>query len=101
MKDKLRNYVEELVWANLDTELDRWKDICTCDRCKLDIATYALNHIRPRYFDTTGGQAQKISQSREGQQLITDVILGITAAIRVVAKNPHHKPLSKLIQTDD
>ncbi len=95
MKPKLHNYVEDLVWEHLDEELDLWKDICGCDRCKLDIATYALNHIKPRYYDTQVGYSHAIHDSRKGDQLVTDVILGLTEAIRIVAKNPHHEPLAQ------
>lgn len=97
MKAKLHNYVEDLVWQYLDDELELWKDICTCDRCKVDIATYALNHIKPRYFDTQIGYSHVVDNSRQGKQLVTDVILGITEAIRVVARKPHHRPLSRFV----
>lgn len=91
---KLHNYVEDLVWQHLDEEIKLWKDICTCDRCKKDIATYALNNIKPRYYDTQQGFAHTIHDARTGDQLVADVVLGLTAAIRVVAKNPRHEPIS-------
>ena len=90
MKANLHNYVEDLVWQHLDNELRLWKDVCTCDNCKLDIVTYALNHIKPRYYDTKKGFAHTIHDAKGGDQLETDIVLGLTAAIRVVAKKPRH-----------
>lgn len=97
METRLHNYIEDLVWEHIDQELTLWKNICTCDRCKLDIVTYALNHIQPRYFNTKIGYSHTVHDARTGDQLVADVVLGITAAIRVVAKNPHHKPLSDIV----
>lgn len=93
MNAVLHNYIEDLVWEHLNQEMTLWKDICTCEGCKLDIVTFALNNIKPRYYDSKKGFAHTIHDARTGDQLVTDVILGVTAAIRVVAKNPRHEPI--------
>ncbi len=97
MKAKLHNFIEDLVWEHLDQELKLWKDLEITERNKLDIATYALNHIKPRYFDTDVGYSHTIHDSRNGEQLIADVILAITAGIRVVVDNPRSDRLTQFI----
>ncbi len=88
MIKKLHNYIEELVWEHLEHELELWKDLNITERNKLDIATYALNHVQPRYYDSNVGYSHNIHDARSGEQLTADVILAITAGIRVVINNP-------------
>ncbi|OQY27155.1 MAG: hypothetical protein B6244_11495 [Candidatus Cloacimonetes bacterium 4572_55] len=90
MKSKLHNYIEDLIWEHIEEELKLWKDICICDQCRLNIAAHVLNHTKPRYYATQNGYSHYVHDSQSGEQLVADVTLGITAAIRVVAKSPNH-----------
>lgn len=40
-----RNYMEELTAENAEEVLAKYKDICKCQRCKLDIIALALNNL--------------------------------------------------------
>lgn len=96
MTRKLHNYIEDLVMEHLDEELALWKDLTITERNKLDIATYALNHVQSRYYDTDVGYSHTIHDARSGDQLLADVILAITAGIRVVIKNPRAERTAKV-----
>ncbi len=96
MHAKLHNYIEGLVWNHLDQELKLWKNIVITERDQLDIATYALNHVQPRYYDTDVGYSHTIHDSRTGEQMETDVIMAITAGIRVVVNNPRGEGASQV-----
>ena len=47
---ELKNYMEDLVLEKLDDVMAQYPFCCTCDQCKRDIATLALNHLQPRYI---------------------------------------------------
>ena len=49
----LVNMMEETVLKKID-ELWETTDGCKCQKCKLDIATYALNRLPPRCTFTSG-----------------------------------------------
>ncbi len=84
----MKNYMEEIVNSALN---DILKDInmCTCERCKLDIAAKALNDLPPQYIVTTKGELySKINNLKA--QFEVDVIAAITKAAIIVKRNPNH-----------
>lgn len=74
--------VLELLKETLNT-----KDICKCERCRLDIAAIALNNLPPSYVVTTEGEVVKTVE----RQSKVDAIRQIENAIAIVSQNPHHK----------
>ena len=38
-----------MVLGELEIQMARAKDICTCQDCVLDMAAYALNNVKPTY----------------------------------------------------
>ena len=48
----LLNIMEEYVIITLD-EMLPFLDGCKCERCRLDIASYTLNRLKPKYVATT------------------------------------------------
>jgi len=50
----LRNYTEEMVRAYVDQKLPK-EDICNCNRCKMDVIAYMLNHLPASYGITHRG----------------------------------------------
>ncbi|WMJ21948.1 late competence development ComFB family protein [Paludicola sp. MB14-C6] len=90
MEKELLNMMEPLVLQKLDEIIGKF-DCCSCDKCKMDIASYALNLLPPKYVAThKGGVFVKLNESEIQNE--TDLIACITKAIQVVSKNPKHNP---------
>jgi len=86
---KLKNYMEIIVFNNLDKVLDECEDVCKCERCRFDIAAVALNSLPPKYYLTEkGGVYSKVNEL--DQQFRTDVITAISKAIQKVKAKPNH-----------
>jgi len=83
------NYSEILVLRVLDDVLRKDDTICSCDRCKLDIAAIALNNLKPRYTVSEKGELYTKMDEMEIQN-IADIIKEITRAIEKVKKDPRH-----------
>lgn len=84
----LRNIMEEYVILTLDEVLDSFEG-CKCERCRLDIASYTLNRVRPRYVATTQGEL--MSRLCEfDSQFKASIIKEITQAQAVISKHPNH-----------
>lgn len=83
----LVNLMEETVLQKID-QLWKQTDYCKCEKCRMDIAAFALNRLPPRYV-----------QSREGKMLhkfdasTTQMDVEITAVvfkgIQIVGDDPH------------
>lgn len=85
----LRNLMESEVKNAVNKLLKDNKDICNCDRCKLDIAAIALNNLKPRYVVTDeGGLYGKLDTMN--YQFDVDLVKEVAKAIEIVSKNPHH-----------
>ena len=50
------NIVEKLVWDKMDEVLEHKPEMCNCNKCKSDIAAYALNKLHPRYVASPQGE---------------------------------------------
>ncbi len=86
---QVRNYMEVMVWEQLDSILERQQNTCDCLRCRYDIAALALNSLPPRYVVTEQGETFTKIHSLE-QQFSIDILTAITNAIAVVNRKPHH-----------
>ncbi|MFO7295729.1 MAG: late competence development ComFB family protein [Clostridia bacterium] len=83
-----KNYMEDVVFHHLDGIL-KHTDCCKCQRCRMDIAAYALNQLPSKYVVTRKGEVySKLLELQ--QQFETDVIIAIIKAVEVVKKNPRH-----------
>lgn len=85
---QIKNYMEEVVYALINDVL---KDInmCTCEKCVLDIAAIALNDLPPKYIVSEKGELfSRVEALR--QQFEVDVIAAITKAAVLVKRNPKH-----------
>jgi len=85
----IKNYMEEVVYELFD---DILKDlnICTCDKCKMDIVAIALNQLPAKYIVTEKGELySRINTLR--QQFEVDVISAITRAAVLVKRSPRHE----------
>ena len=45
----LKNIMEDAVEYQLNKLLPTMPNVCSCDNCKLDMASYALNRLSPQY----------------------------------------------------
>lgn len=86
---RLLNVMEILVDETIDEILRANKDICACDRCRLDMSAVALNKLPTIYVVTTEGEVLKRTNSLK-QQFKVDIIRALTEALDVVRKHPHH-----------
>jgi len=84
------NVIEQLVWEYMDEVLASRADICRCEICRMDIAAYALNRLKPLYAATSKGEIMCRAQLMD-RQLYLDIIVMLTEAVNVVAAKPHHQ----------
>lgn len=86
---QVKNYMEDLVFQSLTEVLDSHRNICTCEKCRYDIAALALNFLPPRYVVTAQGETFTRIKSLE-QQFNIDIVTAISHAVLIVASKPHH-----------
>jgi len=86
---KIYNYMEDIVKNTLDSLLFDQKDICKCEKCKLDMMSWALNRLPPKYIVTDKGRMWTKIKEQE-IQFRADVVRELTKAITYVSKNPQH-----------
>ncbi len=86
---QIKNYMEEIVFNQMKDVLDDI-NMCTCEKCILDIAAIALNDLPPKYIVTEKGELfSKINALK--QQFEVDVIAAITKAAVLVKRKPRHE----------
>ena len=87
---ELRNLIEDEVIYTINRLLKDRKDICTCDKCKMDIAAITLNNLKPKYVITEKGKLYGKIDTID-YQFDADLIRKIVKAIKIVGDNPHHE----------
>lgn len=85
---QIKNYMEEVVFNQMK-EILTDMNVCTCEKCLLDIAAIALNTLPPKYVVTEKGMLYSKVDSL-GQQFDVDVIAAITRAAVIVKRSPRH-----------
>ncbi len=80
--------MEEIVFNQMKEVLTDI-NVCTCEKCLLDIAAIALNILPPKYVVTEKGELYTKVVSL-GQQFEVDVIGAITKAAVIVKRSPRH-----------
>jgi len=86
---ELKNYMEILMWQQLDDVLASHQGVCRCEKCRYDIAALTMNFLPPRYVVTDKGQMFTKIKALE-QQFTIDIITAITHAAKIVGSTPHH-----------
>jgi competence protein ComFB len=86
---KIYNYMEDTVRDTLDSLLSKRKDICKCQKCKLDMMTWALNRLPPKYIVTDKGRMYTKLKEQEIQSR-ADVVREVTRAISYISSKPQH-----------
>lgn len=86
---QIKNYMEEAVFMIMKEILEDI-NVCTCEKCILDIAAIALNDLPPKYIVSEKGELySKIDFLR--QQFDVDIIAAITKAAVLVKRRPRHE----------
>ncbi|MCI9387386.1 MAG: late competence development ComFB family protein [Lachnospiraceae bacterium] len=85
----LKNIMEDDVEYQLNQLLPTMPNICACEKCRLDMATYALNRLKPNYVRTnTGALFHKLNTS--STQAKTEILTAVVTAINTIGAHPHH-----------
>ena len=85
----IKNYMEQIVDETLPTVIDKYTDICKCEKCIDDIKAITLNNLKPLYIVTEEGAIYSKLKELE-QQFKTDIISELIKAIELVSKRPKH-----------
>jgi len=88
MELQLKNTIEPLVSAKLDDIMEKC-ECCKCEKCRMDILSYALNKLPAKYVVTFSGSVYAKLESCYLQNE-TDVLAAIMAGIKLVKANPKH-----------
>lgn len=74
--DDLTNEAERLVIAELGRQIEELGEdrVCTSEECVLDIAAFALNHVRPMYRVNLLGRLYAQSLQEEHQKEIRSAV---------------------------
>jgi len=81
--------MEEIVFNHMKEILEDL-NVCSCEKCIMDIAAIALNDLPPKYIVSEKGELySKINTLR--QQFEVDVIAAVTKAAVMVKRRPKHE----------
>ena len=88
IQKQLHNHSEDLVLENLKYLLKKdYPEVCSCDQCLLDMASFTLNRMPAKYISTHKGNIHaKISKFE--QQYQVDLLTYLAKAINTVKENP-------------
>ena len=88
----MQNALEEVVRSIHDQLLRSHAEFCDCVKCRDDVATLALNHLRPRYVvgDPLGAAITRVLLEQD--QAKTEVTIAVFDAMKRVDANPRHEP---------
>ncbi len=79
------NIMESLVVKYLDQVIKRFNS-CSCDRCKCDIAAYALNNLPPKYVVADKEKGLKLEEEISSKLIMSALI----NAVIKVRSEPRH-----------
>ena len=83
-----KNLMEIVVMDKLKEAKDSL-DCCKCDGCMMDIATYVLNRLPPKYVSTTRGEVFSLLEVLNAQYS-AEILILIMEAAQVVREYPRH-----------
>lgn len=86
----LKNIMEDAVEYQLNKLLPTMPNICSCENCRLDMASYALNRLSPQYVRTdTGALFQKLNNNQP--QAEVEILTVVISAINKIGSHPQHQ----------
>lgn len=83
----LVNLMEQTVMEKID-QLWADMDCCKCEKCRMDVAAYALNRLPAQYVQSVKGQVFYRFESTQIQRDI-EVTVAVGKGIEIVGKSPH------------
>ncbi|MDR2194349.1 MAG: late competence development ComFB family protein [Treponema sp.] len=88
----LRNEAERLVFEEIGKQIEMFPEgeICTCNECIVDIATMALNSVKPFYRHSLLGTLYALEALNIDEEYAENIRSAVTQAIKTVQKNPAH-----------
>ena len=89
----LKNLMEDNVEQTINKLLPTMPHICSCNECKLDMATYALNRLKPKYARTSRGVIMHRFDTLAAQA-DAEILSAVVAAMEIIGAHPHHPPLN-------
>ena len=90
----MRNILEDTLRRLRDEMLEKYPQFCTCEQCKDDTLTWALNHCRPKYVTGSRPMGNALTAVELAlDQSRAELTVIVFEALRRVAANPrHHTP---------
>jgi competence protein ComFB len=85
---ELRNSLESVVADIVEALASGRKDVCRCERCKLDMQAYALNHLPPRYIVSERGLTHAEMNILKDAQFNADIVQTVSEAVTAIASRP-------------
>lgn len=83
----LVNLMEETVLEKID-QLWKGTEYCQCEKCRMDIAAYALNRLPPRYVQSlTGKMLHKFDANTI--QMDAEITAVVYKGLQIVGSEPH------------
>ena len=86
---EIYNYMEKAVETVIDQLLPGRKDVCKCEKCRLDIKAWALNRLPSRYVVSNKGFLYT-KLEEVNLQFRTDIVREVTKAIGYIKAHPRH-----------
>ncbi len=87
---KIINVVESMVWEAMDSVLEQKPGICRCEKCRADIAAYALNQLNPHYAASKLGEVL-IKTGSLDKDVYVAILVALTEAVEKVSANLRHE----------
>ena len=84
------NVLEEAVRSMFAELCGSYEGFCTCEHCKDDVLTYAMNHTKPRYasYSPLGAAVTRVALMSDSAR--AELAVTILEAMRKVAASPRH-----------
>jgi len=82
--------MEDVILQYLDEILSQKEDICKCEQCRLDMACYALNKVKPMYVVSSRGVVHTENRKRLDYQNDIDTFSIVAEGVDIVSKTKRH-----------
>lgn len=83
-----KNIMEDAVLMKLDEIMNNYQ-MCNCEKCRFDVASYALNQLPPKYVASSKGELYSKAYNLVKQHEL-DIVSALVKACMVVKDNPRH-----------
>jgi competence protein ComFB len=89
----MKNVSENAIRSVYESLLKSQAGFCTCERCREDVVTLALNNTRPRYVSGAPGVGEVVTGVNMSlDRARAELTVVVLDAMRKVSANPRHAP---------